>query len=467
MVQKRQLAEKEYDVSAKHLKLEHSCELVPSLQFTKEEVPYQSDKDEGCFFKPNIGVDSGFISGKFTDVPAKDVDYTLAGSLSTSSLTSGMTSEDDVRSEYPLQTPDHSPLKPRTLTQREDAYSCLLGHPPLKEVPVGPNYQADIPEWRGYDAQYASQTSQTNTISYYNDELKFMGSCVISMPEDPAIHGDDTVGKGRSDCYCKNPGSVGCTQQHIKEGMEILKGSIGDEKLAELGFGNMGELVAQKWTEDDEQLFHEVVYSNPVSLGRNFWHHLAEAFPSRTNQEIVSYYFNVFMLRRRAEQNRRDPMNVDSDDDEWHGSERSEEDYSCQDEIHVYDSYEHGNGIDVGIPCNRMESINLSELQSRKSHNSSSIDSTSQPCGEGDCDLQYDSCTSSDTAGAPCVVDSGKLWANHEFIFEPSDSKAWDVGYFSCSRTKTDFLPTGSMIEEVFGVGSWNFEVTEDDKNSN
>lgn len=489
MVQKRQLAEEEYDVSAKHLKLEHSCELVPSLHFTKE-VPRQSDKDEGCFFKPIIGVDYGFVSGKFTDLPVcttKDVDYTLTGNLSTSSLTSSMTSEGDVRSEYPLQTPDDSPLKPRTLTHPEDACSSILGRP-LKEIPIGPNYQADIPEWCGYDAHYASLCSgssklhkQTNSISYDKDEIKLMGSCVIPMPEDPAINDDDTIGRGRTICYCKNPGSLGCVQQHIKEGREILKGSIGDEKLAELGFGNMGELVAEKWTEEDEQLFHEVVYSNPVSLGKNFWDHLAESFPTRTNQEIVSYYFNVFMLRRRAEQNRCDPMNIDSDDDEWHGSDRSEEDYSCQDETRVYDSYEHGNGIDNPImdhykdaefSHNQIESRKFSELQSRKLHNSCSFESTSQPSektmmdesGEGDHDLQYDSCTSSDTAG---MVDNSKSWGNHEFIFEPSDSKVWDVGYFSCSRTKTDFLPTGSMIEEVFGVGSWNFEVRDDDKSSN
>lgn len=38
MVQKRQLAEEEYDVSPKHLKLENSCQLVPCL----EDVPRNS-----------------------------------------------------------------------------------------------------------------------------------------------------------------------------------------------------------------------------------------------------------------------------------------------------------------------------------------------------------------------------------------------------------------------------------------
>ncbi|CAI9281484.1 unnamed protein product [Lactuca saligna] len=153
----------------------------------------------------------------------------------------------------------------------------------------------------------------------------------------------------------------------------------------------MGESVANKWSEEDEHLFHEVVYSNPVSFGKNFWNHLSEVFPSRSNHEIVGYYFNVFMLRIRAEQNRFDPMNADSDDDEWQGSDESEE-------TEKYDSGEHGNGIEDSI------------------------------------------------------VDE---------YFEPSDHRDWDVGYFSCSRTKSDFLPTGSMIEEVFGVESWNFDDNE------
>ena len=42
MVQKRHLAAQEYDVSPKHLKLEHSCELLPFLQFTKEDAPFSS-----------------------------------------------------------------------------------------------------------------------------------------------------------------------------------------------------------------------------------------------------------------------------------------------------------------------------------------------------------------------------------------------------------------------------------------
>ncbi|GJX66362.1 homeodomain-like protein [Tanacetum coccineum] len=376
------------------------------------------DKDEACFYKPVIEVDYGFVSGKLTDLPVcttKDVDSSLPGRLSTSSWASSTLTEEDVGSDASaMQTPD--------------AYSYLLEHSPLKQVPIGTEYQAEIPEWRGYD----------------EDEIKFLGSCVIPMPQDSSIDDSDTVGSGRTDCYCNIPESLECVQQHIKDARETLKASIGHEVFAELGFGSVGEVVAEKWSEEDEKLFQEVVYSHPVSSGENFWNHLAAEFPSRTSQEIVSYYFNVLVLRRRAEQNRCDPMNADSDDDEWQGSDGSEEEV----EIHEFDLYEHGNGIE-----------GTGQL-----HNRCSVDSTSQPsentvvveCGDV---VQYDSCTSSDT-GEPCIskvkVDSNKSWGNHEFIFEPLDSRVWDVGFFSCPRTNTDFLPTGCMIEEIFGDESWD-----------
>lgn len=304
-------------------------------------------------------------------------------------------------------------MKPEAQIQPVDTYSHLLHIPPLKQVPIGPDYQADIPEWHGFDPKNASKTSNAN---------KFSGSCVIQLPEsDPAT--GNVVGRGRrSHCCCEDPGSVTCTRLHIREARENLKGDIGHERFSELGFCNMGDIVACKWTEEDERLFHEVVYSNPVSLGQNFWNHLADAFPSRTNREIVSYYFNVFVLQRRAEQNRSDPVNADSDDDEWQGSDSSEDD---QDEIIESPVFYYTEETDF-INC----------------YNQTLIDEN------GD-----NSCTSSDTG-----VESQGSESSHDFIFEHSDSKVWDLGYFSFPKNKADFLPTGSMIEEVFGVESWNIE---------
>ncbi|EPS62161.1 hypothetical protein M569_12631, partial [Genlisea aurea] len=130
-------------------------------------------------------------------------------------------------------------------------------------------------------------------------------------------------GVRRTDCCsCPNRGSMRCVQQHVKEARERLLNSVGDEKFLQLGFLDMGEEVASNWTPDEERLFHEIVFSNPKSRGRNFWSCLRDAFPHSTMKELVSYYFNVFMLRRRAVQNRSFVLEIDSDDDdvEWGSS---------------------------------------------------------------------------------------------------------------------------------------------------
>ncbi|KAI3452895.1 hypothetical protein Pfo_009558 [Paulownia fortunei] len=199
--------------------------------------------------------------------------------------------------------------------QFEDPYISLLNCSPRKEVPIGPDHQAEVPLWD------PNASGEDFSGSYYfadnNREQKLMGTRIILMPDlnDSTIDGV-RVGRGRTDCSCLDMGSMRCVQQHVKEAREKLRETIGDKNFIELGFYDMGDEVACKWTPDDEQVFHEVVYSNPVSHGRKFWKHLRAAFPTRTKKELVSYYFNVFMLRRRAVQNRSYLLEIDSDDDE-------------------------------------------------------------------------------------------------------------------------------------------------------
>ena len=145
-----------------------------------------------------------------------------------------------------------------------------------------------------------------------------MGTCIIPMPNTkPCLSIRYEAARGRIDCGCLDEGSVRCVRQHILEAREELLKSVGHEKFVNLGFYDMGEEVSCKWAKEEERVFHEVVYSRPVSLGQNFWKHLAQVFPDRTTKEIVNYYFNVFMLRKRAAQNRSNPLDIDSDDDEF------------------------------------------------------------------------------------------------------------------------------------------------------
>ncbi|CAA2987932.1 uncharacterized protein LOC111396080 isoform X1 [Olea europaea subsp. europaea] len=207
---------------------------------------------------------------------------------------------------------------PRRLpVQFRDPYSFLLNCSPRKEIPVGRDHQAEVPPW-----DPNATWKDTSSPSYFVDdesEEKLMGTCIIPMPN-LKFDGIKEV-HGQADCNCLDRGSVKCVQQHAKEAREKLRETIGDEKFAELGFLDMGEEVASKWTEEEQQIFHQVIYSNPLLLGKNFWRHLSAVFPTRTKKEIVSYYFNVFMLRRRALQNRINPLAVNSDDDEWHGAD--------------------------------------------------------------------------------------------------------------------------------------------------
>ncbi|CAN1838889.1 AT-rich interactive domain-containing protein 2 [Linum perenne] len=179
---------------------------------------------------------------------------------------------------------------------------------PRKQVALGRNHQASIP------------SLCTNAEKHSKNEEKLMGTCIIPMPdtESVAIKSDQLLVSG-PDCQCLDADSLRCVRQHIAEARDKLKKSLGHEKFVSLGFHNMGEEVSWKWSEDEERLFRAVIYSNPVSLGQNFWKHLAQVFPSRSTKEIVSYYFNVFMLRKRATQNRSSLLDIDSDDDQLHG----------------------------------------------------------------------------------------------------------------------------------------------------
>lgn len=205
----------------------------------------------------------------------------------------------------------------RNVIQFEDTYSSLLNSSPRKEVPIGPDHQANVPVWDPTLSEKYSIGFTDDSTEYITES--FVGSCVIPMPE---LEFSDVVGNtigSKLDCNCLDAGSVSCVQQHVKEAREELKETIGLKKFVDLGFLEMGEEMANRWTEEEEQMFHEVVYSNPVSRGRNFWVHLSLVFPTRSKEEIVSYYFNVFMLRRRAAQNRSSWLDIDSDDDEWKG----------------------------------------------------------------------------------------------------------------------------------------------------
>lgn len=220
---------------------------------------------------------------------------------------------------------------------------------PRKGVPIGPEHQADIPEWRPrismivpgaseFCADLDCSSSSTSESVPRGDDCvsdKWIRYCVVPMMCCSSLV--DWARDNKIDCGCSDQGSMRCSRQHIIEARDSLKMSLGQDTFCELGLCEMGEDISQRWTDDEEKLFQRVVFLNPVSLGKNFWDHLPDAFPGKTSQELVSYYFNVFMLRKRDHQNRSDLLCVDSDDDELHSeplAEQEEMDSAIKSLIH-------------------------------------------------------------------------------------------------------------------------------------
>ncbi|KAH1097765.1 hypothetical protein J1N35_014686 [Gossypium stocksii] len=286
--------------------------------------PHISVDVEGAFRKCQW--DEAFETGGLNDERhLVDKDFETSAPLS---LVTSISSEEDVDTGLAAI----SPISPeyfdfdfprRTMGPVEDAYALILDRSPRKQVPLGPNHQANVPSLGRHikkDKFVQNCASDTNDIGY---EEIMMGTCVIPMPDsDLSANESGKVGAGRADCSCLDGGSLRCVRQHVMEAREKLRKSLGHEKFVKLGFYDMGEDVAYKWSEEEEEIFREVVYSNPASLGKKFWKHLSMVFPSRSKRELVSYYFNVFILQRRAVQNRSSILDIDSDDDEWHGSQQ-------------------------------------------------------------------------------------------------------------------------------------------------
>ncbi|KAL6186773.1 hypothetical protein ACLB2K_042892 [Fragaria x ananassa] len=468
--------------------------------YSAPEKPYLSGDGLGVLEKYNVGKDSTAVS---------------KGSVinATSALVTSSCGEQDVGSgkqDAPSPPAEYFEYDypRRAFVSFKDDYSSLLDRSPRKQVPVGPNHQASIPSWSGHNC--------------YTVEDRLLGMTVIPMPDlNLSAPEFDKVGQGRKNCKCLDAGTCRCVQQHIMEAREELRRSLGNEKFLKLGFCDMGEeVVAQRWSDEEEQAFHDVVYSNPASLGRKFWKHLSAVFPSRSKRELVSYYFNVFILRRRAAQNRSNTVEIDSDDDEWHGSYGSANDgtFAEDDEDSVIDSVEDGQAVGpreyseeddsddddsdgdgddyvgYGADCEMDyigESYRLKLVDEGKhdtiAHNGEKIPG----CFEEEFGYQDDSCVSfefqpymQDSCGridgdrepAAGVLsgtgfkdersqdDASSDVVGHGYLLEPCDTKVWDTRLPMDPIKGVDLLPTWSMIEDIFDQGMGDYKIRDDQK---
>ncbi|XP_020547578.1 AT-rich interactive domain-containing protein 1 [Sesamum indicum] len=173
-----------------------------------------------------------------------------------------------------------------------------------KRIPIGTPFQADLPEFCAAD---------------YESDSKWLGTKIWPLDkgaQKKSLIERDRIGKGRQEiCGCQFPGSPECVRFHVREKRRKVKLEL-DSAFYRWKFDGMGEDVALSWTKEDEKKFQEIVESNRLSLEKYFWDELFKFFPNKGREVLVSYYFNVFLLRRRGQQNRSSTSKIDSDDEE-------------------------------------------------------------------------------------------------------------------------------------------------------
>lgn len=186
-------------------------------------------------------------------------------------------------------------------------------HLQRKAIPVGPRFQADIPEWD----DTAGTSTLTGAYSSDPDNLKWLGSRVWPNEIRNIKSKVRRIGKGRpNSCSCVSQGSADCIKCHVREERLLLQRKLG-LAFASWKFDEMGEQVSESWSQKEQQAFESLMKKKPSSNGKSFWNRALKCFPSKSKKDSINYYFNVYIARRMSLQ-RRSPSTkqVDTDDEE-------------------------------------------------------------------------------------------------------------------------------------------------------
>ncbi|PPD75710.1 hypothetical protein GOBAR_DD27367 [Gossypium barbadense] len=171
------------------------------------------------------------------------------------------------------------------------------------QVPIGPLFQVEVPEWTGVVSE---------------SDSKWLGTRVwpLEKKENRTFIELDRIGKGRPDsCGCHIQNSIQCVRFHVSQKRMKIKLELGSA-FNKWNFDQMGEYVAIAWGEEEKSMFSSIIKSNSPSLDKSFWDEIYKYFRNKSREELVCYYYNAFLLQRRANQNRTTPSNINSDDEE-------------------------------------------------------------------------------------------------------------------------------------------------------
>lgn len=203
------------------------------------------------------------------------------------SVSSGDDQEIDDKSAAEEQHPQNV-ISPPYLIKRDPRNFC---------IPKGPDFQADVPN--------VTEVLDKESYRALTKDSKWLGTSVLTPDDD-----NTDIGRGRptANCKCKAPMSEECVKLHVSEKTSQLKLQLGTVFEA-WGFDTMGEVVANSWNAKEERIFRGIVSSKKGLLLPGTTLKLSKSY-----MEIISYYFNVLILRQiRAQAKHGDTVNSDDD----------------------------------------------------------------------------------------------------------------------------------------------------------
>ncbi|EPS65435.1 hypothetical protein M569_09345 [Genlisea aurea] len=200
----------------------------------------------------------------------------------------------------------------------------ILSTKEFKAIPFGPRFQADIPELGG-----SPEDTELRITSYIADpdNAKWLGATIWPNKSRKEKKNSTEIGKGRPEtCSCKSPGSPdSCIRLHVRQATRRLHADLGHIFYI-WKFHEMGEKqVADSWSAKDQRAFDDILRkrsppssSSPSRGVEEEWTRRAHMhFLNKSRRDVVSYYFNVYVLRRmRQNAGSSSKVEFDTDDDD-------------------------------------------------------------------------------------------------------------------------------------------------------
>ncbi|KAK7256085.1 hypothetical protein RIF29_29519 [Crotalaria pallida] len=200
--------------------------------------------------------------------------------------------------------------------EEDNRYLSSMGnHIPRRAIPVGPRFQAEVPQWEG-----------TSNLRQYITTIDSKWFCneIWPMPDDKETNKIGAMNDGPEACHCEFPRSVDCVHLHIREARELLQSEIG-MAFASWKFDEMGEDVSKSWTTKEQQEFESLSRLNSLSNDLDFWEVATKNFPSKPLKSLINYYYNVFIPRKLRLETRACFGVIDNDDDKHIGYKKEDD----------------------------------------------------------------------------------------------------------------------------------------------